>query len=412
MHLGNSSHKLNGRRIYGAQEPILSAIPPTPAVDISPQARELHFSSIVVDTHVDTTQRLIYDKGFDFGARNADGSVDIPRLREGGIGAVFFAVWTPGTVTGNAAVERAAAQIDAIHRLIPAHPHDLSLAKSVDDIRAAHAEGRIALLIAIEGGHLINRSLRVLRKYHQFGARYMTLTHSLNVEWADSSTDRPAHNGLTEFGREVIVEMNQLGMMVDVSHVSDKTFADVLEISAAPVIATHSSCRALCDSPRNLTDAMIRALAAKRGVVQINFHMGFLGGAFREAYKANPRFEAEIDSSVTQLCGDNLACQMREASRLTRELVAEEKLPRVDWTEILDHIDHVVQLVGPDYAGLGSDFDGANMPFGMEDASQFPKITDGLLKRGYSDAAIRKILGGNVLRLMQDVETIAHNMEA
>ena len=277
-----------GAPVCGAQEPILSAIPPTPVVDISPQARELHFSSLVVDTHVDTTQRLIYDQDFDFGARNPDGSVDIPRLREGGIGAVFFAVWTPGSVTGNAAVERAAAQIDAIHRLIPAHPKDLSLAKSVDDIRAAHAEGRIAILIAIEGGHLINHSLRVLRKYHQFGARYMTLTHSLNVEWADSSTDQLAHNGLTEFGREVIVEMNQLGMMVDVSHVSDKTFADVLEISTAPVIATHSSCRARCDSPRNLTDAMIRALAAKRGLIQINFHMGFLGGAFREAYKANP----------------------------------------------------------------------------------------------------------------------------
>jgi membrane dipeptidase len=366
----------------------------------------------VVDTHVDTTQRLIYDKSFDFGARNVDGSVDIPRLREGGIGAVFFAVWTPGSVTGNAAVERAVAQIDAIHRLVPAHPQDLSLAKSVDDIRAAHAEGRIAVLIAIEGGHLINRSLHLLRKYHQFGARYMTLTHSLNVEWADSSTDEPRHNGLTEFGREVIVEMNRLGMMVDVSHVSDKTFADVLEVSTAPVIATHSSCRTRCDSPRNLTDAMIRSLAAKRGLVQINFHMGFLGGAFREAYKANPHFETEIDSTVTHLCGDNLACQMREASRLTREIIAQGKLPRVDWTEILDHIDHVVQLVGPDYAGLGSDFDGANMPYGMEDASQFPKITDGLLKRGYSDADICKILGGNVLRLMQDVETIAHNMEA
>ena len=364
-----------------------------------------------MDTHVDTTQRLIFDKNFDFGARNSDGSVDLPRLRAGGVGAVFFAVWTPGTVTGNVAVERAAAQIDAIHRLVPAYPQDLSLVKSVADIRSAHAEGRIAILIAIEGGHLINRSLRVLRKYHQFGARYMTLTHSLNVEWADSSTDRPAHNGLTEFGRQVIGEMNRLGMMVDVSHVSDKTFQDVLAVSEAPVIATHSCCRALCDSPRNLTDEMIRALAAKRGLVQINFHMGFLGGAFRQAYKANPRFEHDIDASAAQICGDNLACQMREASNLTRELITEGKLPRVDWTEIIAHIDHVVNLVGPDCVGLGSDFDGANMPYGMEDASQLPKITDALLQKGYSDSDIRKILGGNVLRLMQDVETIAHNME-
>jgi membrane dipeptidase len=365
----------------------------------------------VVDTHVDTTQRLIFDKDFDLGARNPDGSVDIPRLRQGGAGAVFFAVWTPGTVTGNAAVERAAAQIDAIHRVVPAHPQDLSLAKSAADIRSAQAEGRIAILIAIEGGHLINRSLRVLRKYHQFGARYMTLTHALNVEWADSSTDAPRHNGLTDFGRQVVAEMNHLAMMVDVSHVSDKTFHDVLAVSEAPVIATHSCCRALCDSPRNMTDDMIRALAAKGGVIQINFHMGFLSGKFREAYKANPRFESDIDAAAVKLCGENLACQMREASNLTRDLIAQGKLPRVDWTEIIAHIDRVVNLVGPDYVGLGSDFDGANMPHGMEDASQLPKITDALLQKGYSESDIRKILGGNVLRLMQDVETIAHNME-
>ncbi len=179
---------------------------------------------------MDTTQRLVFEN-FEPGVRHSDGSVDIPRLREGGVGAVFFAVWVPGTVARKAAVERAAAQIDAIHRLIPTHSHALSLARSVADIRSAHAAGQIALLIAIEGGHLINGNLRVLRKYHQFGVRYMTLTHSHNVEWADSSTDSPVHNGLTAFGAEVIQQMNRLGMMVDVSHVSDKTFADVLAIS-------------------------------------------------------------------------------------------------------------------------------------------------------------------------------------
>jgi membrane dipeptidase len=380
-------------------------------LQISPQARHLHFDSLVIDTHVDTTQRLIYDKNFDMARRNDDGSVDIPRLREGGIGAVFFAVWTPGTVTGQAAVQRAVEQIDAIHRLIPAHSQDLSLAKSSADILAAHADRRIAILIAIEGGHLIANNLRSLQKFHQFGARYMTLTHGLNVEWADSSTDKPTHNGLTPFGAQVVLEMNRLAMMVDISHVSDKTFADVLAVSEAPVIATHSSCRTLCDSPRNLTDGMIRALAAKRGVIQINFHMGFLGGKFREVYKANPQLEKDIDRLADERCGENLACQMREASRITRDFVAEGRLPRVEWTEIIDHIDHVVQLVGPDRVGLGSDFDGANMPFGMEDASQFPKITDALLRKGYSESDIRKILGGNVLRLMQDVEAIARKME-
>jgi membrane dipeptidase len=365
----------------------------------------------VIDTHVDTTQRLIYDKNFDIAARNEDGSVDIPRLREGGVSAVFFAVWTPGTVTGQAALERAVEQMDAIHRLVPAHSQDLSLAKSSEDILAAHAAGRIAILIALEGGHLIGNNVLRLRKFHQFGARYMTLTHGLNVEWADSSTDKPAHNGLTPFGAEVVREMNRLAMMVDISHVSDKTFTDVLAISEAPVIASHSSCRALCDSPRNLTDDMIRSLAAKRGVVQINFHMGFLGGKFREVYKANPQLEHDIDRLAVERCGENLACQMREASRITRDFVAEGRLPRVEWTEIIDHIDHAVQLVGPDHVGLGSDFDGANMPFGMEDASQFPRITDALLQKGYSESDIRKILGGNVLRLMQDVEAIARKME-
>lgn len=365
----------------------------------------------MIDTHVDTTQRLIYDTNFNMAVRNDDGSVDIPRLREGGIGAVFFAVWTPGTVTGQAALQRAVEQIDAIHRLIPAYPQDLSLAKSSADILAAHAEGRIALLIAIEGGHLIANNLRSLRKFHQFGARYMTLTHGLNVEWADSSTDKPVHNGLTPFGAEVVLEMNRLAMMVDIAHVSDKTFADVLAVSEAPIIATHSSCRTLCDSPRNLTDDMIRALAAKRGVIQINFHMGFLGGKFREVYKSDPHLESDIDRISVERCGENLACQMREAAHITRDFVADGRLPRVEWTEIIDHIDHVVNLVGPDHAGLGSDFDGANMPFGMEDASQFPKITDALLRKGYSESDIRKILGGNVLRLMQDVEAIARKME-
>jgi membrane dipeptidase len=365
----------------------------------------------VIDTHVDTTQRLIYDTNFNFAVRNDEGSVDILRLRDGGIGAVFFAVWTPGTVTGQAALQRAVEQIDAIHRLIPSLSQDLSLAKSSADILAAHAAGRIAILIAIEGGHLIANNLHALRKFHQFGARYMTLTHGLNVEWADSSTDKPLHNGLTPFGAEVVREMNRLAMMVDIAHVSDKTFADVLAVSEAPVIATHSSCRARCDSPRNLTDEMIRALAATGGVIQINFHMGFLGGKFREVYKANPQLESDIDRLAVEHCGENLACQMREASRITRDFVADGRLPRVEWTEIIDHIDHVVQLVGPDHVGLGSDFDGANMPFGMEDASQFPKITDALLQKGCSESDIRKILGGNVLRLMQDVEAIALKME-
>jgi membrane dipeptidase len=377
---------------------------------LSSRARNLHFNSLVIDTHVDTTQRLL-DHRFDLAHRHPDGSVDIPRLREGGVSAIFFAVWTPGTVTGPAAVKRALDQIEAVRRQIDLHPGDLTLATTAQDIREARAGGRIAILLGIEGGHLIDSDLGVLARYHSLGARYMTLTHTLNVEWADASTDKPAHNGLTDFGRQVIRQMNRAGMMVDISHVSDKTFHDALAVSAAPLVATHSSCRALCDAPRNLSDEMIRQLAAKGGVVQINFHAGFLSEAFRSAMKADPRIDEEIDRRIDELCGKDHACRLLEADKMIRELVAQGKLPRVEWTEILDHIDHAVKLVGADHVGLGSDFDGADMPYGMDDASYLPRITEALLKKGYSESDTEKILGGNMLRLMQDVEAIASKLE-
>ncbi len=377
---------------------------------LSSQARDLHFRSLVIDTHVDTTQRLL-SGSFDLGLRHPDGSVDIPRLRDGGVGAVFFAIWTPGTITGPAAVKRAFAQIDAVRRQIDLHRDDLVLATTAEEIRRAHTSGRIAILLGIEGGHLINSDLALLARYHSLGARYMTLTHVLNVEWADASTDKPVHNGLTDFGRQVVREMNRLGMMVDVSHVSDKTFYDCLEVSAAPLIATHSCCRSLCGAARNLTDEMIGALAAKGGVLQINFHVGFLSSQFRAAKDANPRLEEEMEALAEQRCGDSEAGQFIEIGKLVREFVAAGKFPRVEWTEILDHIDHAVTLVGADHVGLGSDFDGADMPYGMDDASYLPWITGGMLEKGYSESDIRKILGGNTLRLMQDVEAIAHQME-
>jgi membrane dipeptidase len=308
-------------------------------------------------------------------------------------------------------VDRALAQFEAIGRQVALHPNELSAARTADDIRQARLDGKIALLTAVEGGHLINRDLEVLRRYFRLGARYMTLTHSLNVEWADASTDQPKHNGLTKFGEQVIEQMNRLGMMVDISHVSDKTFYDVLAISQAPVIATHSSCRARCDSPRDLSDQMIRDLALNAGVIQINFHMGFLSQAFRNAWKENPSLQTEADSRASERCGENLACQLRVSGDLIREFVQQGKLPRVEWTEIVEHIDYAVNLVGTDHVGFGSDFDGADMPYGMEDASRLPQITDALLKKGYSESDIQKILGGNILRLMQDVEAIARKME-
>jgi membrane dipeptidase len=373
---------------------------------ISPQARELHFSSIVIDTHDDTTQRLL-DPKFDLGARHSDGGIDIPRMREGGLSAIFFSIYIPGTITGPTAVERALVQIGAVREAVMRHPSDLVLCTTAAEIRAAKAHGKIAVLMGVEGGHMINDSLANLDKFFALGVRYMTLTHMVNTDWADSSTDKPAHNGLSDFGKQVVREMNRLGMMVDVSHVSDKTFHDVLATSSAPVIASHSSCRALCNAPRNMTDEMIKALAAKGGVIQINYHVGFLDQKFQDAQKNNPELGKEIEAESKKRCGNDEACQLIEADKVVREMVAQGKLPRVDWTEIIDHIDHAVKLVGADHVGLGSDFDGADMPYGMEDASHLPQITNALLAKGYSASDIRKILGGNTLRLMQDVEAAA-----
>jgi membrane dipeptidase len=378
------------------------------AGEISPQAKALHFRSIVMDTHDDTTQRLLWAH-LDLGKRDTQGDIDIPRMREGGLGAIFFSIWIPGSVTGPPAVKQAIDQIDAVYEQVRLHPGDLALCTTAEQVRQAHAHGKIAALLGIEGGHMIANDLGVLRMFAALGVRYMTLTHSVNDEWADSSTDKPAHNGLSDFGKDVVPEMNRLGMMVDISHVSDKTFADVLTLTRAPVIASHSSCRALCNAPRNMTDDMIRALAKNGGVIQINYHIGFLSQEFRDASEKSAALK-ERTAEMLKGCGENEDCQILGGERLTRELVAEGKLPKVSWEKIIDHIDHAVKLAGADHVGLGSDFDGANMPDGMDDVSHLPRITDALLKRGYSESDVQKILGGNTLRVMEEVEATAKRM--
>lgn len=378
--------------------------------EISPEAKKLHFSSLVIDTHDDTTQRLL-DPKFDIGVRHTDGNIDIPRMREGGLGGIFFSIWIPGTVTGQIAVDRALQQIEAVRTMVATHPKDMALCTTAAQVRAAHDAGKIAVLMGVEGGHMINDDLANIDKFAALGVRYMTLTHFVNTDWADSSTDKPAHNGLTDFGKKVVQAMNRVGMMVDISHVADKTFYDALEVSQAPLIASHSSCRALCDAPRDMTDAMIKALAAKGGVIQINYHIGFISQKFRDAEAAHPEVEKEIDAETKKRCGEtNEACSTVEGEKVLREYVAAGKLPRVDWTEIIDHIDHAVKLVGADHVGLGSDFDGANMPYGMDDVTHLPQITDALLKKGYSESDIKKILGGNTLRVMEAAEATAQKM--
>jgi len=378
------------------------------ADSVSEKAKKLTHSAIVIDTHDDTTQRLL-DTKFDLGVRHTDGSIDIPRMKEGGLDGIFFSIWMSGKVTGPEAVKRATAQIDAVREQVRKHPNEMLLARTAAEVRAAKKQGKIAALMGVEGGHMINSDLAVLRTYASLGVRYMTLTHSIDVEWADSSTGKAAHNGLTDFGRDVVREMNRLGMIVDISHVSDKTFHDVLAVSKAPVFASHSSCRAICDAARNMTDQMIKDLAAKGGVIQINYHVGFLSQEFRDAEKKDPAINEGIAKEINTRCPDenDEACQLIQGDKITREYVATGKLPKVDYTKIIEHIDHAVKLVGADHVGLGSDFDGANMPYGMEDATMIPKITEALLRKGYSESDIRKILGENTLRVMSEVERVS-----
>lgn len=392
----------------------------TPAPDaIAERARDLHRAAIVIDTHIDTTGRLL-DATWSFldrheppvrgaaspGGRPAGNHVDLPRMREGGLDAAFFSIFIPGTVTGPTAVRRAMEQIDAVRSLADRYPDRIVLATTAAEVRAAHAAGKVAALMGMEGGHMIDDSLAMLRTYARLGVRYLTLTHSVNTDWADSSSDTPKHDGLTAFGREVIAELNRLGVMVDVSHVADATFWDALEASKAPLLASHSSCRAISGHPRNMTDEMIKALAAKGGVVQINYLDQYLDN---DLYLAQQKRQEELAPFRQELEAkypgpDNAAKRMQE---LRAKMASMPPLARPSWEKIVEHIDHAVKLVGADHVGLGSDFDGASMPVGMDDVTQLPKITEALLRRGYTDAQVRGILGENLLKLMERVEAAA-----
>jgi len=364
-----------------AQAPASKAAADTPEA----HAARVHKQAIVVDTHIDTTM-MLGREGWDFTARHSadrateGGShVDLPRMREGGLDAAFFSIYMPGTITGPEAVKRSLVFIDNVRRLTEQHPQDLVLATTSAEVRAAHKAGKIAVLMGMEGGHQIDDSLSVLRDYQRLGVRYLTLTHSVNTNWCDSSGDTPAHNGLTDFGKDVVRELNRLGMMVDISHVSDKAFWDVLEVSKAPIVASHSSSRVYSSHPRTMSDEMVTALAAKGGVVMINYEVTFLDDARNEAAKKRQGLSREEQAKLPPL-------------------------PVVSWTRIVDNIDHMAKLVGPTHVGLGSDYDGSTMPEGMEDCTKLPNVTAALLKKGYSDADVTNILGGNILRLLETVD--------
>jgi membrane dipeptidase len=379
---------------------------------VSELAARLHQEAIVIDLHMDTPQRML-DLDFDLGSRAAAGHVDLPRMQEGGLDAAFLAVYVDmERYPDDAATKRALRLIDSVYAQVERHADELLLAVSAADIRNAHRRGKVAVLMGMEGGTPIADDLGLLRGFYRLGVRYMTLTHGLNNTWVDSSTDLPRHDGLTDFGEDVVREMNRLGMLVDISHVSDKAFYDALEVSQAPLIASHSSARAIADVPRNMTDDMIRALAARGGVVHVNYHAPFLDQSYAEArarLRDDPEFQARSNAIQERFRNDDRTQPDFEAQQ---QLVDEysARLPKVSWERIIEHIDYMVKLVGADHVGLGSDFDGATMPEGMNDVSYLPRITQALLDRGYSEADIRKILGENTLRVMEEAERVAERL--
>jgi membrane dipeptidase len=369
--------------------------------------------AVVIDLHDDTTQ-MIVDEAYNLGEKHDYGQVDIPRMRTGHVSGLFLSIWTDSDrYTPVEAIRRTLQQIDGVRREIARHPGDLEMATTAAEILAARKRGHIAMLMGVEGGHAIDSDLSVLRSYAELGVRYLTLTHTNHTPWADSASLAGTHNGLTDFGRQVVREMNRLGMMVDISHVSDKTFLDALETSAAPVIASHSSSRALANVPRNMTDDMLRALAKKGGVVHINYYEGFLDNGFAEREKALKAEQAEqnaIDDRTPKF-GDR-----SQNGPAVRKINAQRiaKLGRLPLSRLLDHFEHIVKVAGVDHVGLGSDFDGADdlFPEGMEDISKIPNLVRGLMERGFSDEDILKILGGNTLRVMREVEQVSRRLKA
>ncbi|HWW15976.1 MAG TPA: dipeptidase [Candidatus Dormibacteraeota bacterium] len=393
---------------------------PSPAdIPVSAKARAIHDSALVVDTHADTPQRFL-DEGFDIGSTDPKdiGHLSLDKARRGNLGAEFFSIWVdPETNQGHFA-QHTFDLIDSVYEQAARHPDRMTMAFSVADIERAHREHKLAALMGIEGGHSIETDMRLLRDYYRLGVRYMTLSWSNTNEWADSSGDISDpkvqhHNGLTDFGKQVVLEMNRLGMMVDISHVADKTFWDVIATTKAPVIASHSSARALVNAPRNMTDDMLRAVAKNGGVVQVNFYSGFVDEDYRKAMEAQSKDQA----AAIQKYKDSPQAQGKpvnyiEVNRIEREWMA--KIPRPPFKDLIDHIDHIAKITGVDHVGLGSDFDGVSgaTPQGMDSAADLPKITQALLDRGYSADDIRKVLGGNLLRVFRQAETVSREMQS
>jgi membrane dipeptidase len=372
------------------------------------KAMKIHQAAIVIDTHCDTPM-LMLDKGLDIGQQTDKSDLDLIRMKEGGLDAVFFAAFVANDLDQKGPAEKALEMIDEIYRQVEKYPDLAKLAFSAQDIRTIHGQGKRAILLGIENGGPLQGSLRLLRDFYRLGVRYITLTHNDNNDICDSATAQtPKWNGVSPFGKEVIKEMNRLGMLIDVSHISDKAFQDVLEISEAPVFASHSSTRSLCSAERNLTDDMIRALAKKGGVIQVTFCSFFVDQEYKNKASENEKVIEPEMKKLKEKYKDNPEGFWNEAIVLWKK--AAPPAPKIE--KFIDHINHVVKLVGVDHVGLGSDYDGAgSYPVGLENVSGFPLITYHLLKRGYSEEDIKKILGGNFLRVFDKVIQVSKNIK-
>jgi membrane dipeptidase len=401
--------------------------PARPATKMTPKtmtAAQVQKSALVIDTHADTPQRFV-DEHFDLGDPLNGGNLNLDSIHKGNLGAEFFSIWVEPSLYKGQFARRTLELIDSVKQQVAKHPDQIMFVATPEGIEYARRTHKFAALMGIEGGHSIENSLALLRQYYALGVRYMTLTWSNSNDWADSSGDIDdktvphTKEGLSEFGKDVVYEMNRLGMMVDISHVSDRTFYRTLVITRAPVIASHSAARALCDAPRNMTDDMLRAVArsggpdSKGGVVQVNFFSGFISQAYRDAQKAQkPEVDKAVEDAKVKAKAEGREFTYADEDKIQRSYM--DRIPRPPLSMLIDHIDHIAKVAGVDHVGLGSDFDGVSgqLPQGIDSAADLPKITQALTERGYSAEDCRKILGGNLLRVFREVEAVSKQLQA
>jgi membrane dipeptidase len=388
--------------------------------ELTREASDIHANALVIDTHADTPQRFL-DEGWDFGdgldSGGVSGHLNLDSARAGNLAAEFFAIWPEPAAWAGRFAHRTLGLIDAVREQVRRRPGELALCLSPRDILIARAAGKFAVLMGIEGGHAIENSLALLRAYYALGVRYMTLTWANSNEWADSSGDLDDaavahHNGLTDFGREVIAEMNRLGMMVDVSHVSDKTLADVLAVTRAPVLASHSCARALCDSPRNLRDEQLRAIADNGGAVMVNFYSAFVDEGYRRAVVGlKPERQRAHDALAAEYKARGEPIPFHAANAVDREFA--RRIARPPLASLIAQFDHMIRVAGVEHVGVGSDFDGISaLPEGIDSAADLAKITAGLAARGYGSADLEKVLGGNLMRVFAAAQAVGANEAA